>query len=60
MDFREAKVAIDIMEKYQCGQLRDWGDEENRKLPIDGSFEFGHEQCWITLPRANDRDWETS
>lgn len=51
MDFCQARVAMDILQKYQCGQNRDWGDEENRKIPIDGTFEFEHDKCWITLPR---------
>jgi hypothetical protein len=54
MDFLDAKVAMDILKKYSCGQMRDWGDDDNRKIPITGTFEFGHEQCWISLPRASD------
>lgn len=54
MDFREARIAMDILERYQCGDDRDWGDEENRQLPIDGTFEFEHDKCWITLSRTTD------
>lgn len=53
MDFDEALVAIEIFKKYECGQYRDWGDDKNRKLLIGGMFEFGHEICWVTLPRAD-------
>ena len=52
MDFREARIAMDILGRYECGQKRDWGNAENRKLPIDGSFSFEHDECWITLPRT--------
>ena len=52
MNFGEARIAMDIFERYQCGQNRDWGDEENRRLPIEGRIEFGHEQCWISIPRT--------
>jgi hypothetical protein len=54
MDFEDAKVAIEIFSKYTCGQNRDWGNEENRKIPIGGCFEFGHDQCWVSLPRTTD------
>jgi hypothetical protein len=54
MDFREARIAMSILERYQCGQNRDWGDEENRKLPIGGTFQFEHDKCWIALPRTTD------
>lgn len=51
MDFRDMRVALDIFDKYTCGQSRDWGDEENRKKPIDGDIEFAYEKCLITIPR---------
>jgi len=54
MDFHEAKVAIEVFENHTCGELRDWGDEENRKVPITGGFEFEHDQCWVSLPRTTD------
>lgn len=54
MDFREAQIGMEILGRYTCGQNRDWGDEENRKLPIQGTFDFEHDQCWISLPRADD------
>lgn len=53
MDFREAKVGMEVLGKYACGQLRDWGDDENRMVPIDGCFEFEHDKCCITLPRVS-------
>lgn len=43
MDFHEAKIAIEVFEKYQSKELRDWGDAENRKLTICGYFDFGKE-----------------
>jgi hypothetical protein len=52
MDFNDARVGIEILEKYSCGQNCDWGSEENRKKPITGNFEFGHDQCWITMFRT--------
>jgi len=52
MNFDEARVGMEILGRYTCGQKRDWGDEENRQKMIDGSFEFGHEVCWISLPRT--------
>ncbi len=54
MTFQEARVAMGVLERYQCGQCQDWGSEENRKRPIEGIFEFEHDKCWITLPRASD------